>query len=356
MVYWSFKTRVLLRRYLAFWVDAVAILAIGYLLELWQWNTVEGILATTALLICYRTVCDAYAGRTVGKLIFRIRTIRRNAFELDGVGMWRSVVRNLLVIVDHVLISSVIGLIIPLTSEANRRVGDMAANTMVVSEGSLKQARRYLKEQQAAKERSRSPATEQEQVRRRAGDAAEQVVSSALERLCREGYYYLFNKLREPAVGDIDHLLIGPSGLVIVETKADKGVVRVVEGAALVDNKPFHRDPIQQASRQWEVLLQRVPALCKPLPSWSRFHTGSETAGLSWLACFPNASCILRADDPYDAALTSRLSTAFSLPAKVLSLDEVLRREEIDGLVEGITRVYGVEPDAAPHQRAYERE
>ena len=64
--------------------------------------------------------------------------------------------------------------------------------------------------------------------KREAGKKAEDDAASELSRLSGRGLYYVFNNLKDAAPGargDIDHLVVGPAGIFVVETKGDPGVV-----------------------------------------------------------------------------------------------------------------------------------
>ena len=203
----------LLRRYLAFFLDFGLVLLCGHLLGAWTAASEAGVLAAVAVLFAYRVACDALAGRTFGKLLLRVRTVPRGEAS-EGVGLRKALVRNLLLCVDLPLMAALVGFVVPLASGAGRRLGDLAAGTAVVREKSL----------------ARKEDSEAERARREAGRRGERLVADRLRALCGRGRYYLFNNLPEPEVGDVDHLVVGPCGLVVVETKANRG--EVSSGAA----------------------------------------------------------------------------------------------------------------------------
>ncbi|MCL2223726.1 MAG: RDD family protein [Defluviitaleaceae bacterium] len=77
----------------------------------------------------YFIVCEmALNGQSVGKRIFGLRVIRENGQPLE---FWQSVVRGLL---RSSLDMLYVGLFVMLFSKKHKRVGDMAAGTIVVSE------------------------------------------------------------------------------------------------------------------------------------------------------------------------------------------------------------------------------
>lgn len=65
----------------------------------------------------------------------------------------------------------------------------------------------------------------------RRGAKAEEVVSAHIKELLRdrEGWH-LFNNILLKDIGDVDHLLVGPKGIVIVETKSQQGTMMVSQG------------------------------------------------------------------------------------------------------------------------------
>ncbi len=95
--------------------------------------------------------------------------------------------------------------------------------------------------------------------------------------------------MRLAARGDIDHIVIGPAGVWVVETKCWDGRVDVdaAAGAVLFEGAPPSRNPVQQAARLTarvaEALARRLPAappvralLCF---AGSGFAGGLETVG-----------------------------------------------------------------------------
>lgn len=73
-----------------------------------------------------------YGGRTPGKRLMRIRVVRDGGFPLDFTS---AVVRNVVRILEVALGFYIVSAIATLTSPANRRLGDMAAGTIVVRDG-----------------------------------------------------------------------------------------------------------------------------------------------------------------------------------------------------------------------------
>lgn len=88
----------------------------------------KGILVWLALALAYYVLCEAMTGRTLGKRLVRIRVVDEEGDEID---LSASVVRNLLRLVDGLFIY-LVGAIFAWTSPLGQRLGDRAANTVVV--------------------------------------------------------------------------------------------------------------------------------------------------------------------------------------------------------------------------------
>ena len=82
------------------------------------------------ILIAYHTLSEYFAnGQSVGKKVLGIRVVR-----VDGqrAGMREAVLRSIVLIIDLVLSSGVIGSLLIATSRRRQRLGDMAANTVMI--------------------------------------------------------------------------------------------------------------------------------------------------------------------------------------------------------------------------------
>jgi len=318
----------LLRRYLAFSLDFVLVLLCGHLLGVWEAASPTGALGAAASLLAYRIACDALAGRTFGKLLLRVRTVARGETSV-GVGPQKALVRNLLLCIDLPLMAALAGFVVPLASGEGRRLGDLAAGTVVVPEKTL--------------EWSGGP--EAERARREAGRRGERLVAERLRALSDHGRYYLFNSLPEPEVGDVDHLMVGPCGLVVVETKANRGEVLVGGGRVFVEGAELPRNPLLQARREAEVLHARLPEFD---PGATAGMAGGR--GLNWLVCFPRGGRVVVPRGENDAA-AGKVVLLRSLTGRIRGLDRVLSDAEVDRLARGVARTYGVLPQAAPTRK-----
>jgi uncharacterized RDD family membrane protein YckC len=88
----------------------------------------KGFLVWLALALAYYVVGEAMTGRTLGKRLVGIRVVDE---EGDAIDLSAAVVRNLLRLVDGLFIY-LVGAIFAWTSPLGQRLGDRAANTLVV--------------------------------------------------------------------------------------------------------------------------------------------------------------------------------------------------------------------------------
>ena len=88
------------------------------------------------------------------------------------------------------------------------------------------------------------------------GAEGEMRVARALERL-PEGYV-IRHGLAMEAMRDVDHVVLGPTGLVVVETKNWQGPVTVEEDGWCVGGVLGVRSPIEQAKASAEALARRL--------------------------------------------------------------------------------------------------
>ena len=102
--------------------------------EVWVTDGSDLVLALLAMLaysFIFLALLPGVSGWTLGKLATGIRVVRQQDFELAGIGP--NIVRWLLWGVDAVpYCAPLVGLITGLSTDGNRRVGDMAASTYVV--------------------------------------------------------------------------------------------------------------------------------------------------------------------------------------------------------------------------------
>ncbi len=96
-----------------------------------SWSSVYGTYAVVWLL--NMVLLEGIVGGTVGKLACGIRTVKHDG-SVCGIG--RALLRNMLLIIDAACLA-IIGIITSATTKGHRRVGDMAASTLVVAKSQL---------------------------------------------------------------------------------------------------------------------------------------------------------------------------------------------------------------------------
>ena len=80
------------------------------------------------VMFCYFVLTEAWCGATVGKRIFGLRVTS----ETGSVGLMRSLVRNVLRVVDSLPTLGIVALVLILTSRECARFGDRVAGTRVL--------------------------------------------------------------------------------------------------------------------------------------------------------------------------------------------------------------------------------
>ena len=81
------------------------------------------------LIALYYILLEGYLGQTLGKMLFSIKVVREDNGELPG--LRAALIRTVLRIVDGIL-SYLVAFVTVLISSENKRLGDMAAHTLVV--------------------------------------------------------------------------------------------------------------------------------------------------------------------------------------------------------------------------------
>ncbi len=89
----------------------------------------------SAVSILNLVILQGVSGASIGKHLTGLRVVRQDTFLKAGIG--KNALRWLLLIIDG--FCCIVGLIVALSSDRHRRVGDMAANTLVVGKGSVGQ-------------------------------------------------------------------------------------------------------------------------------------------------------------------------------------------------------------------------
>lgn len=178
--------------------------------------------------------------------------------------------------------------------------------------------------------------------RERAGRKAEYKTFNELRRLIWRGVYYVFSDLPTVHAGNLDHLVVGPEGLAIVETKANSGVIQVHPGSGgrlvlTVGGRELHRDLIKQVrSQMWDV-CERAGMKTGP----------DDTFGMNWLVCFPNGE--LGQGIPKD--LRAHIATTADLPAKLRAPGRVMDDAMVESVASAVSTIYERPPSATPVRR-----
>lgn len=292
----------------------------GIVLEFYPGRASETLVAVCALaiLLAYHTLFEGAFGRTPGKLLTGLRVVDRATLGKPSFG--QALVRNLLRPVDA-LFGYILGFVVAEASAYRQRVGDHVAGTLVVD----------------ANFRQHTEEAEGLERRRRTGARAEQRVSYELSKLAAyDGEYYVWDDLYEEKVGNIDHLVVGPGGVTIVETKSHKGVVEVDgHGPPTVGGKPLERDVLRQVHNQRLALMRRM-GLGDANPDRMR--------GFNWLICFARGE--LSAD--LAPNVRRRLATVREVRGKIRSQPTEASSEQVRSMANAIEKLYGRGPDHSP--------
>jgi uncharacterized RDD family membrane protein YckC len=82
------------------------------------------------IVFAYFSLMEGYRGQTVGKMLLGIKVIREDNGEVPGLKV--AAIRTILRLIDMLPFAYLVGFIAVLISAKNQRLGDMAANTLVV--------------------------------------------------------------------------------------------------------------------------------------------------------------------------------------------------------------------------------
>ncbi len=296
----------------------------------------------------YRVPFEGLLGWTPGKRIFDIRVINERTGRRPG--LFRALLRTLLRPFDGPFGLYLPGWLAAMLSDRRKRLGDWVAGTVVVGESVPATSRPH---RPAAADRARVEEERAVQARQAAGRQGERMVSDRLLRLPELGHYYVFSGLRDErarGVGDIDHLVVGPSGIVLVETKADRGTLTLRDdGPILVNGEPLHRDAVDQARRQMFALDAFLEL---PDPRFRPASSAGEALGARgrhWLLCFPRAR---RTTEPAGERVGKQVATLPELLQRIRAYDDsVLDDATVDLLDAKVAEYYGKGPDAGPSGR-----
>ena len=85
------------------------------------------------IIFAYFILMEAYVGWTVGKRILGMRVVGKKG---NKIGLSRSIIRNVLRLVDGLPALNILGIILIITSPGGQRFGDRIARTYVVKKTS----------------------------------------------------------------------------------------------------------------------------------------------------------------------------------------------------------------------------
>lgn len=178
-----------------------------------------------------------WAGQTVGKKLFGLRTIQESGVR---VGFYPAVMRNLVRAVDHLPALYLVGGALALLSGKTRRLGDIAAGTVVIRD------RRRAIPAAIARPRESVPALQdkkvEERVRRASVEEREVLLSAALRReeLAMDARLGLFKALsayvcerfgiEKPAHLSDEKLVVALASLLVQERAAVSAPPRRAKG------------------------------------------------------------------------------------------------------------------------------
>lgn len=177
--------------------------------------------------------------------------------------------------------------------------------------------------------------------RERAGRRAEWRTFRKLERLTRGGCYYVFSDLPTLRPGNVDHLVVGPGGLTVVEVKADRGTIEAVNtgrGAfsLRVDDRPLHRDLAKQIRAQISDVCERAGV-----------RTGlGQTRGIDWLVCFPAGAL----GPTLPPEVRAHVATLDDLLAKLSRGGQDLDEDTVRSAASAVSALYARAPSARPER------
>ena len=139
------------------------------------------------------------------------------------------------------------------------------------------------------------------------GARGEEIIASELSRL--PATWSVFNGVLLPGRRDIDHVVVGPQGVFVIETKFWKGNITFENGQILVNGRSFSRSPIEQVRQSVQLISEILPNV--------------PTSAIHGFVCFaskqfePGAD-VVKADD---VTLCSHLKLCHALTSFPCSLD-----------------------------------
>ena len=191
--------------------------------------------------------------------------------------------------------------------------------------------------------------------KREVGRKAEQFVAAELHALQRGyGRYYVFNGIKDNSSGgrgDIDHLVIGPPGIFVVETKGVKAEISADYSQdpplLLRDGRPFIEDGDQRPKsflRQLDFEMREIQRNVLHPYKQRRGRRRGPWVPIEGRVCFPRADLVPDRHGSYPP----RTLNLDGLVDDITSHREALGAEDVDLLVEVTRQKYGKAPAVGP--------
>ena len=273
-----------------------------------------------------------FGGRTLGKRLTGIRVVRIGGGA--PVGIWRATLRSVMRFVDGLPLLYLLGWFVAVCSEDRRRLGDLLAGTAVVDVyGRVAPSH---PEPGPLTVPAHQPMAEEdaEALRRRkaAGEEGERVVRGRLFSLIGSGCH-LFSGIYDRSFGDVDNLVVAPTGVWVIEAKSHRGEVSrdPHTGGLLRNGEPFEKDFHRQVERQVEHVRKALSGCGGPRT-------------VRWLICFSRARLAADSDGMWPLGACGPEDLVEVVSAAPL----VYRSEEVARIARDVERAYGVRPWAAP--------
>lgn len=278
--------------------------------------------AWCTLSIPYRTLFEGWLGATPGKLLFGLRVRSFAGGEVGGhPGIHRAFLRTLARPLDGLPAFYMLGWIVALFSPEKRRIGDYLAGTVVVAP------------ERAPLPRAEPAEPEIDRRRREVGARAEQVVHEELLSLVADGFY-VFRGVCHRYFGDIDNVLVGPPGVLVVEVKGHRGAISQDPETRLLlrDGRPLERDVYDQVQKQAGHLKMSLQAEGFRLP-------------VHWIVCFPRGEPVANALGQFPSGVCA----AGQASATARDMAPLYSQSRVALIAQAVARAYDCTPVATPN-------
>lgn len=168
------------------------------------------------------------------------------------------------------------------------------------------------------------------------GARGEFLVGEELEKLYKEGFH-VFHDYYSVGRGNVDHFIVGPSGVFAIETKAWKGEITVKDDEFQVDGRSNSKDPVKQVKGEAKDVRQLIADAC------------GANYWVNPIVCFSHGE--LRHYGPVrgvEVASVGSLRNAIMRHPRRRSTDNVLSASEVGAVSRYLQKHLGVMPASAP--------